>query len=172
MVSIIEDDDDGEFHHEGRPVESLQVLDREGRIVFLIVPKSLAAAFTAARWLNDLHSPTLDQQTLAEFITAGMYERHLRRLRRRNTARHEALLCAIEKYLNERVEVTGDGSGSHIVLWPKKRVSEETAIAHAASSGVGIYEISHCFLTRPPRTGLMLGYSRMNEQEIGRASDY
>ena len=179
---IVENDHDGEFHYEGRPLESLQGLDTEGRIVYLgtfsrtvfpalrigylIVPKSLAAAFTAAKWLNDLHSATLEQETLAEFINSGMYERHLRRLRRRNAARREALLTAIHRYLGERVEVTGDGSGAHIVLWPKENDSEESVIARAASRGIGIYGISHCFLTKPSRLGFILGYSRMNEEEI------
>ncbi len=179
---IVEDDYDGEFHYEGRPLESLQGLDPEGRIVYigtfsrtvfpalrigyLIVPKSLAAAFTAAKWLNDLHSATLEQETLAEFITSGMYERHLRRLRRRNAGRREALLHVIRKHFGERVEVTGDGSGAHVVLWPRKRVSENAVIAHAASRGVGIYGISHCFLRRSSRPGFMLGYSCLNEREI------
>ncbi len=179
---IVEDDYDGEFHYEGRPLESLQGLDTDGRIVYigtfsrtvfpslrigyLIVPKSLTPAFTAAKWLNDLHSATLEQQALAEFITSGMYERHLRRLRRRSTARREALLHAIHKYLGARVEVTGDGSGAHVVLWLKKGASDDAVIARAASRGVGIYGMSHCFLTQPSRTGLMLGYARMNEKEI------
>jgi GntR family transcriptional regulator/MocR family aminotransferase len=179
---IVEDDYDGEFHYEGRPLESLQGLDTEGRIVYvgtfsrtvfpalrigyLVVPKSLAAAFTAAKWLSDLHSATLEQQSLAEFITTGMYERHLRRLRRRNAARREELLQAIHRHLGERVEVTGDGSGAHVVLWPRKRVAEDTVIALAASRKVRVYGISQFFLTRSSRTGLMLGYSRMNEKEI------
>jgi GntR family transcriptional regulator/MocR family aminotransferase len=179
---IIENDHDGEFHYEGRPLESLQGLDTEGRIVYvgtfsrtvfpalrigyLIVPKSLTAAFTAAKWLNDLHSATLEQQTLAEFISTGMYERHLRRLRRRNAARRGALLEAIDKYLGERVEVTGADSGAHVVLWPRKRIAEEEIVSRAASRGVGVYGISYCFLTRPSRPGIILGYSRMNEREI------
>lgn len=179
---IVEDDHDGEFHYEGRPLESLQGLDTEGRIVYvgtfsrtvfpalrigyLIVPRSLVPAFTGAKWLNDLHSATLEQQTLAEFIATGMYDRHLGRLRRRNTARRAALLEAIHKYLGARVEVTGDGSGTHIVLWPTNPVSEETLVAQAASRGVGISGISHCFLNRPSRPGIILGYSRTNEKEI------
>jgi GntR family transcriptional regulator/MocR family aminotransferase len=179
---IVEDDNDGEFHYEGRPLESLQGLDTEGRIVYvgtfsrtvfpalrigyLIVPKSLTPAFTAAKWINDLHSATLEQQTLAEFISTGMYERHLRRLRRRNTARRKALLAAIATYLGDRVEVTGDGSGAHIVLWPRKPIAEDLIIANAESRGVGVYGISRCYLKRPSRTGIMLGYSQMKEEEI------
>ncbi len=179
---IIEDDYDGEFHYEGRPLESLQGLDREGRIVYigtfsrtvfpalrigyLIAPASLVAAFTAAKWLSDLHSASLEQQTLAEFISGGMYERHLRRLRRKNTARRAALLDAVKKYLGDRVEVTGDGAGAQVVLWPRKHVSEKAVIAAAAKRGVGIYGITHCFLRRPSRTGFLLGYARLTESEI------
>jgi GntR family transcriptional regulator/MocR family aminotransferase len=179
---IVENDNAGEFHYEGRPLESLQGLDREGRIVYigtfsrtvfpslrigyLIAPKSLVPAFTSAKWLCDRHTATLEQETLAEFISSGMYERHLRRVRRRNSARRKILLNSIHKYLGDRVAVTGDGAGAHVVLWPRKRISEDAAIAQAAVRSVGIYGISPYFLERNPRTGLMLGYARMNEQEI------
>ena len=179
---IVEDDYDGEFHYGGRPLESLQGLDREGRIVYigtfsrtvfpslrigyLISPASLVPAFTAAKWLSDLHSASLEQQTLAEFIDGGMYERHLRRLRRRNTARRAALLEAVRKYLGDRVEVSGEGAGAQVVLWPRNHVSEETAMADAAQRGVGIYGITHCFLRRPSRPGFLLGYARLSEREI------
>lgn len=179
---IVEDDYDGEFHYDGRPLESLQGLDREGRIVYigtfsrtvfpslrigyLIAPASLVSAFTAAKWLSDLHSASLEQQTLAEFIASGMYERHLRRLRRRTTARRKALLEAVEKYLGNRVEVTGEGAGAQVVLWPKKHVSEEAIVAAAARRGVGIYGIAHCFLRRPSQPGFLLGYARLTEREI------
>jgi len=179
---VVEDDYDGEFRYEGQPLESLQGLDGDGRVIYvgtfsrtvfpalrigyLIAPKSLVPAFTSAKWLCDRHTATLEQQVLAEFITTGMYERHLRRVRRSNAARRHALLDAIHKYLGDCVEVTGDGAGAHVVLWPSKGISEEAVIHRAASRGVGIYGISRYFLTRPSRTGLMLGYSRMNEEEI------
>jgi GntR family transcriptional regulator/MocR family aminotransferase len=179
---VVENDYDGEFHYEGRSLESLQGLDRDGRIVYigtfsrtvfpalrlgyLVTPKSLTTAFSTAKWLCDQHSATLEQQALAEFIATGMYERHLRRLRRSNAARREALLDAIEKHLGERVEITGEGAGAHIVLWPKEPIEEGEAIARAASVGVGIYGISHCYLRRPPRTGLSLGYATLNSEQI------
>jgi GntR family transcriptional regulator/MocR family aminotransferase len=95
-----------------------------------------------------------------------LYERHLRRVRRRNRARRAALLAAIAEFLGDRVEVTGDGAGAQVVLWPKKRVTEEEVVAAAAQRGVGIYGIAHCYLKRPARPGFMLGYARLNEREI------
>jgi GntR family transcriptional regulator/MocR family aminotransferase len=179
---VIEDDYDGEFRYEGQPLESLQGLDTEGRVIYvgtfsrtifsalrigyLIAPKSLVPAFTSAKWLCDRHTATLEQQTLAEFIASGTYERHLRHIRRRNAARRWALLDAIHKYLGDRVEITGDGAGAHVVLWPSHPQSEEGVVSRAASHSVGVYGISRYFLTHPSQLGLMLGYSRLNEQEI------
>jgi GntR family transcriptional regulator/MocR family aminotransferase len=179
---VIEDDYDGEFRYEGQPVESMQGLDTEGRVIYvgtfsrtifpalrlgyLIAPKSLVAAFTAAKWLCDRHTAALEQETLAEFIANGAYERHLRRTRRANGARRRALLDAIATHLGDRVEMTGDGSGTHVVLWPGTRDSEAALIARAAAHGVGVYGLSGYCLAKTRRVGLLLGYSGMNEQEI------
>jgi GntR family transcriptional regulator / MocR family aminotransferase len=93
---VLEDGYDGEFRYDGRPLESLQILDRTGRTVYIgtfsqtvfpalrisyvIAPRSAMPAFVAAKWLTDLHSPILEQQVLADFNASGFYERHLRRI--------------------------------------------------------------------------------------------
>jgi GntR family transcriptional regulator/MocR family aminotransferase len=179
---LVEDDYDGEFRYQEQPLESLQGLDTEGRVIYtgtfsrtifsalrigyLVVPKSLVAVFTSAKWLCDRHTATLEQETLAEFITSGLYERHLRRVRRRNTARRDALLDAIDKHLGDRVEVTGYGAGAHVALWPAARISENAVVERAASRDVGVYGISPYFSGQPSRRGLLLGYSRMKEADI------
>ncbi len=179
---VIEDDYDGEFHYEGQPVESMQGLDAEGRVIYvgtfsrtvfpalrigyLVAPASLVPALTAAKWLCDRHTATLEQETLAEFIATGAYERHLRRARRANALRRNALLDAIEKYLGDRVSVIGSGSGTHLTLWPRRKCSEEWMIQQAASRGVGIQGLSRYYLGRPARSGVMLGYARAKPDEI------
>lgn len=179
---IVEDDYDGEFRYEGQPLESLQGLDREGRVIYigtfsrtvfsalrigyLISPKRLVPAFTAAKWLCDRHTATLEQETLAEFISSGMYERYLRRVRKRNAMRRKALLEAIHTHLGIRIEMQGDGAGAHVVLWPRRKVNESAVIAAAEKLGVRVYGIGGYYLRRPQRTGFVLGYSRMSEAQI------
>jgi GntR family transcriptional regulator/MocR family aminotransferase len=179
---IVEDDYDGEFRYVGRPLESLQGLDTEGRVIYvgtfsrtvfsalrigyLVVPRSLLPAFTAAKWLCDQHTATLEQDTLAEFIASGMYERHLRRVGRRNAANRRVLLDALHRHLGDRVEITGDGAGAHIVLWPRRRVREDAIVAAAAARSVGVYPLERYRIRRTGRPGLMLGYQRMSESDI------
>jgi len=180
-AAVVEDDYDGEFFYENQPVESMQGLDTEGRVIYvgtfsrtvypalrigyLVAPPSLIDAFTNAKWLCDRHTATLEQETLAEFITSGAYERHLHRARRENAKRRAALMEAIDEHLGDRVTITGDRSGTHVVLWPRGRASEETIIARAAAVGVGVYGISrYSIVRRAP--GLMLGFSRMPARDI------
>jgi len=179
---IVEDDYDGEFRYDGQPLESLQGLDQEGRVIYigtfsrtvfstlrigyLIAPKRLVRAFLAAKWLSDRQTATLEQETLAEFISSGMYERYLRRLRRRNAARRDALLSAIGSYLKDQVEVTGYEAGGHVVLWPRRPISEKSIIERAAALGVRVYGLSGYRLKKSSRSGIILRYSRMNEEQI------
>ena len=72
-----------------------------------------------------------------------------------------------------RVEVTGDGAGAHVVLWPAKRISENSVVEQAALRGVGVYGISRYYIARSDENGshasrsaLMLGYSSIREPQI------
>ena len=179
---IVEDDYDGEFRYPGQQVESLQGLDTDGRVIYvgtfsrtvfsalrigyLIVPKPLVDTFAATKWLCDRHTATLEQEALATFISSGLYERYLRRVRRKNAATRRALLEAISRHIGNRVEVTGEGAGAHVVLWLDGRMTEEEVLAGAAAREVGVYGVARYFLKQPSRPAIMLGYVRMSESEV------
>ena len=179
---IVEDDYDGEFRYGGQAIASLQGLDREGRVLYLgtfsrtvfpalrigylVAPRSLTPALTAAKWISDRHTSTLEQQTLAEFLSSGLYERFLRRVRRSNTARRDALLETIHAVFGDTVDVTGQGAGAHIVLWPKNHLDEATIIARAEQRGVGLYGVGGHYVARPRRPGIILGFARLSPAEI------
>ena len=93
---IIEDDYASEFRYGGRALASLQGLDDSARVIYVgtlnkalfpglrigyaVVPIELVRTFTAARSVLDIHSPLFEQAVLAEFMIAGYFERHLRRM--------------------------------------------------------------------------------------------
>jgi len=179
---IVEDDYDGEFRYGGQALASLQGLDREGRVLYLgtfsrtvfpalrigylVAPRALMPALTAAKWISDRHTSTLEQQTLAEFLSSGLYERFLRRVRRSNAARRDALLESINVVFGDRAEITGQGAGAHIVLWPEQPIDETAIIARARQRGVRLYGISGHYVRAPRRPGLILGFARLSPAEI------
>ena len=181
---VLEDDYDSEFRYEGRPVEAVQALDTRGRTLyvgtfskvlfpslrlgFVVVPEALVEVFQAGKWLVDRHSPLLEQSALAEFLETGLYDRHLRRMRRRHASRRAALIEAIRHELGDAVEVMGTEAGIHLVMWLREvRADDIHALLEAASeAGVGLHSIAPYYLRPPDRAGLLIGYGGLDEGQI------
>ena len=180
---IIEDDYDSEFRYEGRPLPSLQGLDRDaGRVLYigtfsktifpalrlgcLVVPRDLIEIFTAARALSGSQSPIIDQATLAEFITEGYFGRHIRRMRRLYEERQAILVAETKKHLAGRLEVKKSVSGMHVIGWLPDGVKDTAAAEKAAQFGIRTATVSALSLTAWQRGGLILGYTAINEKQI------
>jgi GntR family transcriptional regulator/MocR family aminotransferase len=181
---VLEDDYDGEFRYDGRPLESLQALDRSGRVLYagttskvmfpalrigyLVMPPSLRAALLAAKAFADTGTAHLEQRVLADFIAQGYFERHLRRARVRNAARRRALLAALARELGDAVQVVGANAGLHVVAWLRGVGPGELRVLRelAARRDVGIHPISPFYATRPRRAGILLGYAALDETAI------
>ena len=140
------------------------------RLGYLVAPPALADGFAAVKRLADRHTPEVLQHALTALIEDGVYERHVRRLRRRNADRRAALLAAIQMHLGDRVVVAGEAAGLHLVIWFKDfGHADEAALQHAAlDSGIGIYPIGpHCQSRAAfPQAGVILGYASLDEAQI------
>jgi len=181
---VIEDDYVSEFRYEGRPLEALQALDRTGRVIYvgtfsktlfpalrlayLVLPPALVRPFVIAKWMTDRYTAMLGQEALTDFITSGHFERYLRRARARNAARRRVLLDALQARLGDRVTITGDNAGVHLLVWLNDVAAVEVGalIARAAEAGVGVYPISAFYFRPPRRAGLLFGYASLTEAEI------
>lgn len=181
---IVEDDYDSEFRYAGRPLASLQGLDRcGGRVLYigtfsktifpalrlgcLVVPPDLVEVFTAARALNGSHSPLIDQATLAEFITEGHFARHIRRMRRLYEERQEILISEAKKYLAGFLEIKKSISGMHVIGWLNEGVKDTIIAEKAAALGVKTSAVSSYSLTKwQQRGGLVLGYTAVGAKQI------
>lgn len=181
---IVEDDYDSEFRYAGRPLPSLQGLDRCGsrvlyigtfsktifpalRLGCLVVPPDLVEIFTAVRALNGSHSPLIDQATLAEFINEGHFARHIRRMRRLYEERQEILISEANKHLRECLEIKKSVSGMHVIGWLNEGVKDTVVAEKAAMLGVKTSAVSSYSLTKwQQRSGIVLGYTAIGEKQI------
>jgi GntR family transcriptional regulator / MocR family aminotransferase len=148
---VVEDDYDSEYRFDIAPIPALQAMDGTGRTIYLgtvsktlsptlrlgyvVAPAALSVAFAKAKRLTDRHTPGLEQEALAALIESGAYERHVRRVRRRNGDRGAALLAAVTAALGDAVTVVGADAGLHVVVWlnrvPRSREHALVARAHA-----------------------------------------
>jgi GntR family transcriptional regulator/MocR family aminotransferase len=188
---IIEDDYDGEYRYDVAPIPTLQTLDGARNVIYLgtvsktlspalrlgylVVPQALSPAFRAAKRLADRHTPGLEQEALTDLIASGGYERHVRRVRRRNGERRAALLAALQTQLRDQVRVVGAEAGLHVVAWLTRFPMDQEAmlVAAARAAGVGVYPITPLYdpsstSDRPDHPGLVMGYASLDDRDITR----
>jgi GntR family transcriptional regulator / MocR family aminotransferase len=179
---IIEDDYDSEYRFGSRPIPSLQGLDMHGRVIYVgtlskvlfpalrlgyvVVPKDLVPAFSAARDAADIFSSPLYQAVLTDFIREGHFARHIRRMRMLYMDRRKALVNAIRNQMGSIVEVIGAEAGMHLVAFLPPATDDDSVSKHAAQNGISAMPLSSCYLTRPKRAGLILGYGGVNPRQI------
>jgi GntR family transcriptional regulator/MocR family aminotransferase len=179
---IIEDDYNSEYRYSGRPLASLQGLDRDGRVIYLgtfsktifpalrlgylVVPTDLVEVFAAARALTDLHSPLINQAVLAEFIAERHFARHIRRMRGIYEERQHILVEEVRKGLKGILEVAPAEAGMHLIGWLPPGINDREVSRRAAEANLTIAHMSAYCINQKLRGGLLLGYTAFNERLI------
>jgi GntR family transcriptional regulator/MocR family aminotransferase len=168
---LIEDDYDGEFRYDRRPVGAMQALAPERvvyagtasktlvpglRLGWLVLPANLVEEVVTVKARSDWHTSSLEQLTLAEFIASGDYDRHVRRSRLAYRRRRDRLAAA----LGEDVRIAGTAAGLHALLELRAGRSEANVIARAAERGLALEGLG-AYRTGAHRHGpaLVVGYA-------------
>ena len=179
---ILEDDYNAEFRFSGPPLPCLQGLDRSGRVIYagtmskilypslrlgyLLVPAPLADAVAKLRTAIDQHSPTIDQATLARFITEGFYLSHVRRMRQVYAERREFFIQQFNQLLGDRFRLEIADAGLHALAW--FRSADDLAVIERAMPNLGV-KISRlaffCIEAKLP-PALLIGFAAWSSAQI------
>ena len=177
---IIEDDYDSEFRWGGRPISSMQGMDRAGRVIYtgtfsrslapairlayMVLPPALTEAWRA---LCGQQQPTVsryEQTVMARFLDGGFYSRYLRRVGKRYADRRSTLLNALNRI--EGLTVSGAAGGIHLLL-TLPRYSETELLSKAAAAGLSLRGLSEFCRQAPPLPStLVLGYGGLPTEQI------
>ncbi len=172
---IIEDDYDGEFRYDRQAVGALQALAPEHvvyagtaskslvpglRLGWLVLPGQLAGPVADIKYTAGRLSSSLDQLTLAEFITSGGYDRQVRRSRIACRGRRDRLVSALRREV-PGVSVTGISAGLHVLVRLPAGVSEAEVIELASARGLALQGLAGCRAgDQELGPALIVGYAR------------
>jgi GntR family transcriptional regulator/MocR family aminotransferase len=119
----------------------------------------------AAKIAADRGSPALEQVALADFVTRGEFDRHLRRMRPIYRRRRDALLAALARHL-PWLQPVGVSAGLHLVTWLPPHLDEAAVVGAARRAGVGLDAVGPYRITNPGPAGLIFGYATVSERAI------
>ena len=180
---IIEDDYDSEFRFADRPLEPLQSLDRDGRVVYVgsfsksllpalrvgyaIPPASLTPALREAKRVAVWACDAVTQAALATFLAEGHHAAHVKRATKVYRARREALMHGIDELLAGWLDVIPSAAGLHVCTVLRDQTVPDAQIADAAlDSGVFVEPLSVRHHDQPPRQGLAFGFGAVEAERI------
>ncbi len=184
---IIEDDYDGEFRYDRRPIAAVHALAPDRVIHAGTASKTLAPGLRIA-WLSlpdelvrqvqfQIHIrggvSAIDQLALADLIERGGFDRQVRAMRNRYRRRRDALCGRLEAEV-DWLKVDPNNAGLHLVahiIDPK--IDETEVVASAAERSVALMGLGlfHQSGRAPGNGGVVIGFSRVPEHHFAVAAD-
>ena len=190
---LIEDDHDSEYRYRGKPIPSLQSIDRAGKVIYLgtfsksiapslrisymVLPPELLKRYRSRCGFYATTVPRMQQEILNSFIREGHFERHLNKMRGIYRARHDFLLGELKKRSWVR-RIVGEYAGLHFLVEVESALAGQEICARGAQLGIGVSDIGRYDLRREEDASgavegqkteyplLLLGYGRLHEAEM------
>lgn len=180
---IVEDDYDSEFRYEGAPINSLQGLDPDRviyigtfskilspalRLGYLILPPSITKRCKDLKWFTDLHTPSLQQLTMARFIDERHLERHIRKMKKIYKSRRDHVKkCLVEEF-DTKVKISGDSTGLHLIVEFQSTVFTDQRVSTIMKEHkVKVYPVElHTIQKGKHQNKIILGYGNLSKEEI------
>jgi GntR family transcriptional regulator/MocR family aminotransferase len=180
---VIEDDYDGEFRFDRQPVGALQALAPERviyagtvsktlapalRIAWLVLPRALIEPVRAALADTGWRPPVLDHLVLAEMLTSGAYDRHVRQRRIAYRKRRDRLLAELPAGFTP----SGISAGLHLLLMLPDGMTEEQVAGAALRASVAVDRLDRHWISEGEHPqGIIVGYATPAEHAFGPAVD-
>ena len=139
---IIEDDYDSEFRYNGRFILPLYAQDTQNRVIYIntfskslvpslrisymVLPPRLLKRYEETMSFYSCTVSSFEQYTLARFIDAGYFERHINKMKNYYREQRSKILAAIHASpLSQISKITERNAGTHFLLHIHTYMTEE-----------------------------------------------
>jgi GntR family transcriptional regulator/MocR family aminotransferase len=141
------------------------------RLGYLVLPPALAEPFARRQALELRHLEVGTQAVMAEFIAAGHFQRHVRRMRQVARSRRDTLLKAWPQTIPGCSPLPAVEAGLHLSIEVATRAREHELIAAARAADIEMNPLSDYWLPgsetpEDARAGLVLGFAAVPEAQI------
>ncbi|MBS4174415.1 PLP-dependent aminotransferase family protein [Bacillus sp. FJAT-49736] len=136
------------------------------RVGWILANKELINALESMKRARTIHTSTLDQAVLYQYLHDGHFEKYLKKAKTVYKKKYELALAACHQYIPYK-KMTGDG-GLHLFIELEYNIHSRTLLKKCYEKGV-VFSPGDVFYTNGGGGNtLRLGFSRLKEDEIVR----
>ena len=175
---VIEDDYDGEYRYRGWPLPAVssmmgaercmavgslsKVLFPGLRLAYVVVPPSWVQPALAIMRHSVYQPPLLGQQVLCDFMQAGHFGRHIKKMRRLYAERRQTLVGVFGQQLSRWLTVTPEAGGMHLVAQVKAPYVDTVLAQRAQAQGLAVQALSAWAIAADnAQQGLLFGFTNV-----------
>ncbi len=178
---IIEDAWDTDFHYAGAPAPTLFSLDKRECVIylytfwktlfplvatgFLVLPKGLVSLFRTAKYMFDIPIPLIEHKALAELISEGELERHIRKVWKVLRRRRQSFIYEITMRFAGSVVFLAEGAGLHLVARFSDQWSAAVIESAANEAGIPLTPTTECYEGEPAHNEYMIYFAVIPEEQ-------
>lgn len=185
---IIEDDFDSEFRFLGRPVQTLQSIDVNQKVIYIntfsktiapsmrisymVLPEHLVDKYVENLNFYSCTVPSFEQLTLAKFISNGYFERHINRMRIHYKKQRDLVIRSLlSSPIGDNITITEENAGLHFLLKVKTDMSDADIINAAEKDGIKISCLSEYYYDpKRQKSGIIIiNYSGIDYDKVEEA---
>lgn len=182
---IIEDDYDSEFRFNGKPLPTLQSADSQSkvfymntftktlapsfRISYLVLPPELVKDFKKKLGAYSCQVSVFEQLTLARFISEGLYEKHINKMKNYYRTLRNNFINEFQKSpAMPFCKITEQEAGLHFLLTIKTEKSPQDIKAAMKQNGINVSLLSDYYYGAysSRECTLVINYSALKKEKI------
>jgi len=188
---VIEDDYDSEFRFHARPMPAMQSLDKDGRVIYMntfskslapsirisymVLPEPLLTRFRQMLGFYSCTVTSFEQYTLARFLSRGLFEKHINRMRKFYKTRRNKVVAALENCpFASRITILEQNAGLHFLMRVRTELSDRELVQRFADAGVAVSSLSSYYRDSIPEAVtrcLVVNYSGLEEEQLFRLKE-
>lgn len=179
---IVEDDYDGEFRHDGTPLQALRSAASADlvfyvgsfskcmlpslRLGYVIPPGWALRALVTAKNALDWHCSVPLQMAVAGFIKDGHLGRHVGRVRRIYRERRDHLLALLSCELDGLLQPIGSSYGLHVTATVPNGIDAEAVSLAVGRRGILCHALTRYFLGEASLSGFVISYASADSEAL------
>lgn len=179
---IVEDDYDSEFRYNGQPISSLHELNPNRviyigsfskilapalRLGYMLLPESLISTYLKLKMHTDVHTETISQLALAQFIKDGKLEKHIWKMKKEYCKKRQALINSLKSNFQDEFIIEGEAAGLHLVIEFKNVSFTKEILNKTLKEKVKVYPVEKYAIHKGKHMNkIILGYGHLSIEEI------
>lgn len=186
---IIEDDYDSEFRFTGKSIDTLFSMDNQNKVIYIntftktispslrisymVLPLELVKKFRQNLGFYSCTVSSIEQMTLASFISMGFYEKHLIRMKNYYRNLRDNLIFEImNSPLKNLSKIEGKDAGLHFILKINSSEEDDILAKKIDNQGIKVSFISDYIqnenkkIENSEKSKLVINYSSLKKNQI------